>query len=487
MYKRQLVSTISLILLCLLLLGTGFFSLYYQYQLSEMKKLLQQDVTHISEYVEAVLTSEEDLASVDFLRYLSSVAKISNTTVLLCDTEGTVVHAAGSFLGDLQRNADGTSVTQRVPSWAVNDTLNDREFTGLTTLNGLFNRSSYVTSEPIVTPRLLLTPQGPSQSNVPVALIFLAKDASYVQDFLTSALQMFLLTAVAVLLISMVICSVTAQHMVQPLHAMSATAYRFARGDLEARVTDYSLRSDEIGDLAKAFNTMAESLAQSEKRRSEFVANVSHELKTPMTTIAGFAEGILDGTIPPARERDSLEIISSETRRLSRLIRRMLELSRLQSQERIAAQVQFDVSELLLRVLVSLENKVMDKDLEVVADLPEAGTMVWGEPDAITQVCYNLLDNALKFSKQGGVLTISLKSSAGKAYISIRNQGPTIPAAQLTDIFERFHKADLSRTEKDGVGLGLYIVKTILNTYKEDIRVTSENGETEFTFTLSEV
>lgn len=486
MYKRQLISTLSLIFLCLLLLGTGFFSLYYQYQLSEMKKLLQQDVTHISEYVEAVLSSEEDLESVDFLRYLSSVAKISNTTVLLCDTAGIVVHATGAFLSEANPSGDG-SPPQSVPSWAVNDTLNRREFTGLTTFNGLFNRSSYVTSAPIVTPRLSFTPQGPTQTNVPVAVIFLAKDASYVQDFLHSALQMFLLTALAVLLISMVICSITAQHLVQPLHAMSATAYRFARGELDARVSDYSCRSDEIGDLAKAFNTMADSLGQSEKRRSEFVANVSHELKTPMTTIAGFAEGILDGTIPPHRERESLEIISSETRRLSRLIRRMLELSRLQSQERIAAQVQFDVGELLLRVLVSLEAKVMEKDLEVVTDLPEPAAMVWGEPDAITQVCYNLLDNALKFSKQGGVLTLSIESRAGKAYITIRNQGPTIPAEQLPEVFERFHKADPSRTEKDGVGLGLYIVKTILNTYKEDITVTSENGETAFTFSLSEV
>jgi len=481
MYRRQLISTLGLISLCLLLLGAGFFSLYYQYQLNEMKKLITQDVEYISSYASLVLKDETDLDSDDFRRYLSSVALISNSSILLCETNGSVVHAAGPST-DLS-----FSNGRQVPAWAVADTLNRDTFSGLTTFNGLFANSSYVTGVPLVTYRLALTPEGPTQAEVPLGLIFVATDASYVKDFLWSALQMFLFTAAAVLLISLLICSLTAQHTVQPLRAMSAAIYRFARGDLDARVTDCIGRSDEIGDLAKAFNAMAESLTQSEKRRSEFVANVSHELKTPMTTIAGFAEGILDGTIPPARERESLEIISSETRRLSRLIRRMLELSRLQSQERMAAQVQFDASEILLRVLVSLEAKVSEKDLEVSTDLPEEGAMVWGDPDAITQVCYNLIDNAIKFSKLGGTLGLALRFQGGKAHISISNQGETIPPDQLPQIFDRFHKADLSRTEKDGVGLGLYIVKTILNTYKEDIRVTSENGETTFIFTLSEV
>ncbi len=481
MYRRQLIATLSLISLCLLLLGAGFFTLYYRYHLNEMQKDISQNAKYISSYAKLVLNTEDDIVSEDFRQYLSSLSQVANCTILLCDKDGKVLHATGKGL-------DGTLKTgSTVPTWAVSDALSRKNFPGLTSLNGILPYNSYITGVPITLDLLVLTPQGAMKTEQPLGVIFVAMDASYVQDFLVNALQMFLLTAGVVLLISVVICSITAQHMVQPLHAMSAAVYRFARGDLDVRVTEYSTRKDEIGGLAKAFNAMADALAQSETRRSEFVANVSHELKTPMTTIAGFAEGILDGTIPPARERESLEIISSETRRLSRLIRRMLELSRLQSQERIAAQVQFDISELLLRVLVSLESKVMEKELEVEANLPEEGAMVWGEPDAITQVCYNLLDNAIKFSRPGGVLTIGLRMHAGKAYVSIRNQGETIPPEQLAVVFDRFHKADRSRTEKDGVGLGLYIVKTILNTYKEDITVTSENGETEFTFTLSEV
>ena len=221
-------------------------------------------------------------------------------------------------------------------------------------------------------------------------------------------------------------------------------------------------------------------------RRSEFVANISHELKTPMTTIAGFSDGILDGTITPDHEKAALQTISSETRRLSRLVRRMLDLSRLQSAENITAQEQFDVSEVLLRVLVSLETKINARHLDVDTQIPEGAVLVWGDPDSITQVCYNLLDNAIKFSAEGSTLGLSITTKGGKAYVSVRNTGQTIPPEELPLIFDRFHKSDKSRSvDREGVGLGLYIVKTILNSHKENITVSSENGVTEFVFTLT--
>ena len=138
-------------------------------------------------------------------------------------------------------------------------------------------------------------------SGRPTGLLFVAADATSVLDFLHSTFQLFFITAAAVLLISLVICSITVQRMVDPLKGMCAFAHRFAHGEVDTRVTEYTNRNDEIGELAIAFNAMADSLAQAEQKRSEFVANVSHELKTPMTTIAGFADGILDGTIPRKR------------------------------------------------------------------------------------------------------------------------------------------------------------------------------------------
>ena len=212
----------------------------------------------------------------------------------------------------------------------------------------------------------------------------------------------FFFAAVVVLLIAVIASSITSAHQTRPLTEMAEAARKFGRGEFDVRVNSYKDRCDEIGELAEAFNFMANSLEKVESQRADFIANVSHELKTPMTTIAGFADGILDGTIPPEKERESLQVISSETRRLSRLVRRMLELSRLQSSERVAAQEQFDAAEILLRVLVSLETKITEKDLEVETHLPDGPVMVWGDPDAVTQVCYNLLDNAVKFASPKG-------------------------------------------------------------------------------------
>ncbi len=486
MYLRQVTVLLGLIALCMVLLGAGFFTLSYRYQIREIKTSLERNAGVISNYANAVITKGDSLGSEDFINYIRSAVLLTNTTVLVCSTEGEILCAAGANLDREIFNLPQQEL--RVPTWAVNQLLKSREYSGMTTFNQLLEGRCYVTGQ-IISPLVHNLSTGELMaSGIPAGILFVAADASTVMDFLKNTFQLFFVTAVAVLLISLVICSITVQRLVDPLKGMCAFAHKFAHGEVDTRITEYVNRSDEIGELAAAFNAMADSLAQAEKKRSEFVANVSHELKTPMTTIAGFADGILDGTIPPGKERESLQVISSETRRLSRLVRRMLELSRMQSSERVAAQEQFDAAEVLLRVLVSLEAKITEKELDVQTQLPDGPVMVWGDPDAVTQVCYNLLDNAVKFSVPGGKLTLKIATKGGKAYIAIGNEGETIPPQQLSHIFDRFHKADSSRsTHKDGVGLGLYIVKTLLNTYKEDITVTSQDGFTEFTFTLSEV
>jgi signal transduction histidine kinase len=296
----------------------------------------------------------------------------------------------------------------------------------------------------------------------------------------------FLLTALVVILIAFLASSITAMRFSRPMKEIADAAREFGHGNFTVRV-DVGQREDEVADLANAFNTMADSLERNEMRRSEFIANVSHELKTPMTTIAGFADGILDGTIPPERERESLQVISSETRRLSRLVRQMLDLSRLQADgNRMKAQEQFDLSEVLLRVLVSLEGRITQRGLDVEAQIPERKIMVWGDPDSITQVCYNLLDNAAKFAQADSAIHVGITTRENKALVTVRNLGETIPEQDLPRLFDRFHKADQSRSrDRDGVGLGLYIVKTILGNMKENITVTSRDGVTEFVFTLT--
>jgi len=266
---------------------------------------------------------------------------------------------------------------------------------------------------------------------------------------------------------------------------MAEATRRFAEGNFDVRMHNYE-GVTEITELAESFNNMADSLQETERQRREFIANVSHELKTPMTTIAGYTDGILDGTIPPEQEKEYLRIISDEARRLSRLVRRMLEVSQLQSRDLTRTKAPFDVCESMRRVLISMEKKITDRGLDVDADIPDSGIMVLGDNDLITQVIYNLLENATKFARKGSALYLGVTTLNGKALISVRNEGETIPAEEIPLLFERFHKSDKSRSEdKDGVGLGLYVVKTILDQHKEHIAVTSENGLTTFTFSVT--
>ena len=468
MYGRQFATMVGMVLLSFLMLGASFATLSYQYTIREKKDTLERNAKYIAEFTSDSLNTGGELVwqTGAFQSYLNSVAQVSDTRIMVATPEGVVVYATSS--GDALPGLQYASLPQQTV-----DDIQRGTCTGMTTLDGMYDEARYLVGLPIT-----------SATGHLQGLVLVSSSASNISGVWHDLFGILLMTTLAVVLIAAIISSVTSMHQSQPIKEVAAAARQFGLGQLDVRV-DVGNRRDEVGELAEAFNAMAESLAVSEQRRTEFIANVSHELKTPMTTIAGFADGILDGTIPRSEERHYLEIISSETRRLSRLVRSMLDLSRLQSDER-AAQQQFDISETLVRTLVALESKVNAKTLEVDAQVPDEPVPVWGDQDAITQVCYNLLDNAIKFSQEGGVLGIGVTVKGQKATITVSNQGETIPPEELSLVFDRFHKTDHSRSaDRDGVGLGLYIVKTILNSHKENITCTSEDGVTKFAFTLT--
>lgn len=471
-YRRQFSMMAGMILVSFALLGSAFITLSYQYTIREKRDSMERNVNFIAEFTGALQSSGGSLMDSSYQAYVSSIARISDAYVIICQTDGRVLLASEGAI------RDGLAAPM-VPSIICEEIENQGEYVGLNNLGGMFNERRYVAGRSVVKQDFL-------GQRYETNLVFVAADTSSITELWRAVVTIFFFTAIGVLCIAFISSSVTSLHQTRPMKEIADAARKFGHGEFDARVTGYENRRDEVGELADAFNTMADSLAKAEAKRSEFIANVSHELKTPMTTIAGFADGILDGTIPREREGEYLQTISSETRRLSRLVRRMLDLSRLQSGENVTAQEQFDVAEVMLRVLVSLEPKINARHLDVDTTLPEGSVLVWGDPDAITQVCYNLLDNAIKFSAEGSTMGIAIATKAGKAYVSVRNTGQTISPEELPLLFDRFHKTDRSRSvDREGVGLGLYIVKTILGNHKEHITATSENGVTEFTFTLT--
>ena len=478
LYGRQFLLTAGMILISFAMLGVSFFVLSYRYTLQETRQSIERNTDDVARFTANVRAEGVGVRSVAYQLYIANVAHISNAFVLITEADGEMVLCS-----------DGVTVTsglsgQYIPQDIAEQVVQQGDYKGMTTLGGLFPEKRFVAGTPItITTQNIITGQT-EQTLAGVA--YMAAEVSDLTELWRAFTSIFFFTAVVVLCIAFITSSITSLRQTKPLKEIAETARKFGHGEYEVRVTGYENRRDEVGELAEAFNAMADSISKSEERRSEFVANISHELKTPMTTIAGFSDGILDGTIPQEKERAALQTISSETRRLSRLVRRMLDLSRLQSAENVTAQEQFDVSEVMLRVLVSLETKVNARRLDVDTQLPDAPVEVWGDPDGITQVCYNLLDNAIKFSDEGSTMGISITTKGGKAHVAVRNQGQTIPPDELAMIFDRFHKSDKSRSvDRDGVGLGLYIVKTILNNHKENITVTSQDGVTEFVFTLT--
>lgn len=470
LFRRQFLLTAGLILLSFILLAASFTALSYRYMVREKKESMEENVSYAASMTQVILQRGFDPAEDAFPIYGPALSHISDSDLVLCDASGTVLRyiADGADVPDYVGSAISSDVTSQM--------IQNGIYSGMSDL-GIYSGVHFAAGAPI----FLQTGQGDSMQY----FIFMTASATDLVVLWKSLATLFFFVAVIVMCVACIACSIFSMQQVKPLREMADAVRRFGMGEYDVRVDDTG-HKDEIGDLASAFNAMADSLANSEKRRQEFVANISHELKTPMTTISGFTNGILDGTIPPEKVNDSLQVISSETARLSRLVRRMLDVSALQARESVQSQVEFDISETMVQVMISLEGKIKNRQLDMDVHIPDDPVRVWGDPDGITQVCYNLLDNAAKFAAPGTAIAVTITTKGTKAYISVKNQGETIPPDELNMIFDRFHKSDRSRSiDKEGVGLGLYIVKTILNNHKENITVTSKDGVTEFIFTLT--
>ena len=259
----------------------------------------------------------------------------------------------------------------------------------------------------------------------------------------------------------------------------------YAKGDFDHKAKE-NYKNRELNDFAKALNKMGYELKINDDSRKSFVANVSHELKTPMTSIGGFIDGIIDGTIPPAEEKKYLGIVSNEVRRLSRMVVSMLNLSKIEAGEIELSPIIYDVSSQVFETLLSFEKTINEKHIEIEGFEEIGSVLMRADKDLIQQVIYNLIDNAVKFTPEKGTITVFAENNGEVTKVSIRNSGPGISEEEIARIFERFYKVDKSRSyDTKGVGLGLYIVKTIINMHDGEISASSKQGEyTEFAFEI---
>ena len=466
-FSRTFFSAAMVLLMAMLLIGTSFQALVQDYLTDQAMEGLKNDGNAISALASAYYT-ENTLNHEDFLVNLSFVSQVSQADAVICDSTGRLVLCSRAPFGCGHQG-------MVVSSDFLSQVFSTGCITSTGIIDGLYEDERFVAAVPII-----------DGSGYGVGIVIVSTPMEQVTRIIEKISDTYLFVSVVTVLLAVVIMSIVARRQSQPLRDMAKAANDFGHGNLDARVQVDPKSSDEMQDLALAFNNMASSLQQSEYQRQEFVANVSHELKTPMTTISGFVDGMLDGTIPAERHNHYMHMVSDETKRLSRLVRSMLDISRLQDQDiPEEKKSRFDLQELAGQVLITFEQKIDSKNLNVDVDFPNHPTYTRAGPDYITQVIYNLLDNAVKFCPQGGDLGVKIKAGSTKLYVSISNSGETIPQNELPLVFDRFHKLDKSRSQnREGWGLGLYIVKTIVCRHGEDISVTSQNGVTTFTFTL---
>ena len=458
----------GILLVALTVLGGSFQMMVQNYLMDTTFASLEQDAQIISDLAASYL-EDSSLGGREFLMNLDIASKVSGSDAVICNQQGKVVICSDSLFGCQHT---GLYVNQDYLTKVI-EKGSDRA-TGL--IKGLYEDERFLVALPVS------STEGENEG-----IIIVSSPLAGVNAVLTKISNIFLTTAAVVVLVAVLAVSLLARRESRPLQEMAKVANAFGHGDLEARVKIEESYSEEMEELALAFNNMASSLQKSEYRRQEFVANVSHELKTPMTTISGYVDGMLDKTIPEEKWPHYLQIVSDETKRLSRLVRSMLDISQLQNQGGIPDEkkVQFDLEDACSQVLLTFEKKIDDRHINVDVDMPDHPVFTFANEDYITQVIYNLIDNAVKFCPDGGTLGLKIKEGGAKAYVSVSNDGDTIPPEELPLVFDRFHKLDKSRSKnRDGWGLGLYIVKTIVCSHGENISVTSRDGKTEFTFTM---
>ena len=302
-------------------------------------------------------------------------------------------------------------------------------------------------------------------------------------DYIWNIMQIFLISMVFVLIAALVIVYIVTLRLTAPIKELAQTAKVIGEGNFDERVPEYD--TTEFYILGNAFNDMAVSLNNYDKMRSSFVANVSHELRTPMTSIGGFVDGILDGTIPKTEEKKYLRIISSEVQRLTRLVRSMLNLAKIESGSMELSSQSFSLIEPIVDTLVTFESRLEEKNIDV-RGLDVDRVMLYADNDLVHQVIYNLLENAIKFVNQDGYIEFGFTPHEKLTAVSIKNSGDGLSQEELPLVFDRFYKSDESRgKDKNGVGLGLNIVRSIVKLHGGNIMVRSVKGEyTEFVFTL---
>ena len=448
----------------------GFVQMYLSmsYFVSERKSALSSVVQVAAKQVSLLQQGEElpQLSDEDrdrVQRAIGIVSETSDSSLLLADAQGNVVLAAGFD------QALGAQIPRNVLDQMAGG---QKAMFDSGTLGGVYDKGQY-------TAGCVLT----DAAGQVRGYAFASSNISALNGYVADMFSTFILSAGLMLLISSLLSVVFTTRLTLPLRRIAEAARKFGAGDFSTRVPVEG--EDEVAQLAVTFNNMAANLEAIDSSRSNFMGNIAHELRTPMTSVKGFVDGMLDGTIPPELYNHYLGVVSQEVGRLTRLIQNMLDISKLEAGEYQVNARSYDVWESITGAALAAEQRIENGKIQIQGLVPER-TMVYADPDLVHQVVYNLLDNAIKFTPEEGIIRFGVTRSGGQVTVSIWNTGPGIAPEALPFVFDRFFKEDRSRgLNTRGSGLGLHICKVLVNLSGGKIWVESQEGEwCRFSFTL---
>lgn len=391
---------------------------------------------------------------------------ISGLDILVIDNIEKVTFACDNVTYDQLEKLDDKLIKKIISD--------DKYYVETGKFNGFYNTAHYVVGIPVKINR------AEDISHI----VFVSTKANNIYKLANDFSSYFIFCALLSLSIAFVSIYYLTKRFTSPIKQMNKVAKEYAKGNFDEKVEIKS--NDEIGQLAATLNDMSVSLNSLEQLRRGFVANVSHELRTPMTTISGFVDGIRDGTIPPEKQGFYLDLVSDEIKRMSRLVALLLDISKIESGDFVINKSKFDICSVVGRATINFEKACEKKDLSVQIIMPDDGITVEADEDCIYRVVYNLIENAVKYSKEKGAIIIKVEDSPKTVYVSVYNTGKGIKKEDLPFVFERFYKTDKSRSlDTKSLGLGLYMVKSLITAHDEKIWATSEYGSyAEFIFTL---
>jgi len=468
LFARMLVVYLLIILVTFLLLGGVLFETLKTQYLDSQMNMMVAEAQEINQWGEAYFFGQ--ISEDDFLERLYQKAKEDGTVIWLVSRQAGRVNMIADPLGksDIELEFSSESIQE---FWQ--QTQQGRICKSVSNVDKSFRGTVMSVAIPLEAAGRI------------TGTIVIHKEVDAVGVGLSAIFRQIFMLLMGSVAFAFALVFVLSRYIVRPIKDISRGATELSRGNLDWRVKPTT--QDEIGELAESFNKMAEELKIQDGLRNTFIANVSHELRTPLASVQGFIQGMLDRAIEEGDRDKYLEIVLGETKRMNMLISDLLSLAKIESGKFPIEYSEFDINELLRRCLLMFEHRIEEKQLNVSIRLSDERHAVWADEDRISQVITNLVDNAVKFTPNGGKLSVWTDLIGNKVHIHIADTGVGIPSEDQPFIFERFFKVDKSHSKTTpGTGIGLSIVKRIIAQHGEKIYFQSEEGKgTTFTFTLT--